>query len=291
MIVPYPAGGPTDSIARIMAEGMRGPLGQPMILDNVGGASGSIGIGRAARAAPNGYTLSIGSLPTHVLNGVAYSLKYDLLNDFEPVALLPTQPMLIVAKKAMQANDLKELIAWLKANPDRATQGTTGSGAVSHAAGVFFQKETGTRFQFVPYRGSSMSDLVGGQIDLMIDMVSNALPQVRAGTIKAYAVTSNRRLETAPDIPTVDEAGLSGLHISVWHGFWVPKGTPASMIATLNAAVVAALADPAVRKRFTDLGQDIPSREQQTPEALRAHHKAEIEKWWPMLKAANIKAQ
>jgi tripartite-type tricarboxylate transporter receptor subunit TctC len=293
IVVPYSAGGPTDTIARIMAERMRGPLGQTIVVENVTGAGGTIGVGRVARAAPDGYTISIGHWGTHVVNGAIYTLQYDVLNGFEPVAMIATNPQIIVAKKAIPAKDLKELIAWLKANSATATQGTAGHGTASHISGVYLQSITGTRFQFVPYRGAgpAMQDLVAGQIDLMIDQAANSLPQVRAGTIKAYAVTDKTRLAAAPEIPTVDEAGVPGLHISIWHALWLPKGTPADIVGKLNAAVVDALADAGVRQRLAELGQDIPTREQQTPQALFAHHKAEIEKWWPVIKAANIKGE
>jgi tripartite-type tricarboxylate transporter receptor subunit TctC len=225
------------------------------------------------------------------VNGAVNALGYDLLKDFEPVALIANGPQLIVARKAMPANDLKEFIAWLKANPDKASQGTAGTGGTSHLAGVLFQMQTGTRFQFVPYRGSAMQDLVAGNIDLMIDQASNALPQVRSGSIKVYAVASKTRMAAAPDIPTADEAGLPGFHISNWFAFWAPKATPKDVIAKLNAAFIAALADPTVRRRLTDLGLEISPREQQTPEALAAFHKAEIEKWWPIIRAAGIKEE
>jgi len=257
----------------------------------VGGASGRIGTGRVARATPDGYTLVHGTFSTHVVNGAVHALGYDVLKDFEPVALIANGPQLIVARKAMPAKDLKEFIAWLKANPDKASQGTAGEGGTSHLAGVLFQKQTGTRFQFVPYRGSAMQDLVAGNIDLMIDQASNALPQVRSGSIKVYAVASKTRMAAAPDIPTADEAGLTGFHISNWFAFWAPKGTPKDIVARLNAATVEALADPTVRRRLTDLGLEISPREQQTPEALAAFHKAEIEKWWPIIRAAGIKAE
>jgi tripartite-type tricarboxylate transporter receptor subunit TctC len=293
MIVPFAAGGPADTVGRIIAEGMRASLGQSVIIENVAGASGSIGVGRLARAAPDGYTFGHGGMPTHVLNGAVFNLPYDLVRDFQPICLIASAPLLIVARKAMPAADLKELIAWLKANPDKASQGTGGVGATSHVAGVFFQQVTGTRFALVPYRGAgpAMQDLVAGQIDMMIDPASNTLPQVRAGRIKAYAVTEKNRLSAAPEIPTVDEAGLPGFHILNWQGFFAPKGTPTAVVARLNAVIAEALADPAVRARLADLGQEIFPRDQQTPEALAARQKAEMEKWWPIIKAAGIKGE
>jgi tripartite-type tricarboxylate transporter receptor subunit TctC len=293
MIVPYPSGGPTDALARIVAEGMRASLSQPVVIENIGGASGSIGVGRAARAEPDGYTLSLGNWPTHVVNGAVLTLRYDVLKDFEPISLIASNPLLIVAKKALPAKDLKELISWLKANPGKALHGTGGAGGVSHVAGVFFQENTGTRFQFVPYRGlgPAMQDLVAGQIDMLIDSPTNSLPQVRAGRITAYAVTAKHRLASASDIPTVDEAGLPGFHMSSWHALWVPKGTAKNIVGKLNDSVVNAMADPAVRQRLAHLGQEIFPREQLTPEALASYHKTEIEKWWPIIKAADIKAK
>jgi len=293
MVVPYAAGGPTDTIARIVAERMRTSLGQIVIVENVTGAAGTIGVGRVARATPDGYTIGIGHWGTHVVNGAIYELPYHVLNDFEPVSLLATNPQMIVAKKAVPAKTLQELIAWLKANTATATQGTAGHGSSSHVSGVYLQSMTGARFQFVPYRGAgpAMQDLVAGQIDIMIDQAANSLPQVRAGTIKAYAVTDKTRLAAAPDIPTVDEAGMPGLHISIWHALWMPKGTSKDIIAKLNSAVVDALADDRVRQRLADLGQEIPPREQQNPQTLAAYHKAEIEKWWPILKKAGIKGE
>ena len=293
MIVPYNAGGPSDTVGRIIADGMRSSLGQPIVIENIGGASGSIGVGKAARAAPDGYTLVLGSLPTHVLNGATYALRYDLLNDFEPTSLIGTSPQLIVARKSMPAQSLRELIDWLKANPDKASQGTTGAGALSHLAGVLFQKETGTRYRFVPYRGSASAipDLVAGQIDLMIDQASNALPQALSGSIKGYAVTAKTRLPSAPEIPTVDEAGLPGFYVGIWYGIWAPKGTPRDIVEKLESAVFSTLANPSVRHRFANLEMEIFPRDGQTGEALRTLQKSEIEKWWPIIKQLGIKAE
>jgi tripartite-type tricarboxylate transporter receptor subunit TctC len=293
MVVPFAAGGPVDTLARILAERMRASLGQTVVIENVTGAGGSIGTGRVARAAPDGYTLVIGIWTTHVVNGAIYALQYDVLNDFEPVALLANNPQVIVAKRSMLANDLKGLIAWLKLNPDKASAGTAGVASPQHVLGVFFQSATGTRFQFVHYRGGgpATQDLVAGQIDLIIGDQVTSLPQIRSGNIKAYAVTNKNRLTAAPDIPTVDEAGLPGFYTTVWNAIWAPKGTPKNVIMKLNAAVVGELADSAIRRRLADLGQQIVPRDQQTPEALAAFHRAEIEKWWPIIKGANIKGE
>jgi tripartite-type tricarboxylate transporter receptor subunit TctC len=292
IVVPYAPGGGSDVVARNLAERMKASLGQPVIIENVTGAGGTLGTGRVARARPDGYTLGIGHVDTHVMNGATYALQYDVLNDFEPVALLTSTPFLFLAKKTLPADDLKGLIAWLKANPDKASSGISLGGIV-HVAGVLFQKETGTRFQFVPYRGGAptLQDLVAGQIDLAILDPPTSLAQVRAGRVKAFAVTAAIRLSSAPDIPTVDEAGLPGFYASSWYGLWAPARTPANIIGKLNAAVGVALADPGVRARLADLGLEISPRDQQTPEALAALQKAEIEKWWPIIKAAGIKAQ
>ena len=293
VVVPFPAGGPSDTLVRILGEHMRGTLGQPIVVENVAGASGSIGAGRVARAEPDGHTLILGSWVTHVVNAAVYPLKYNVVDDFEPVSLVGTNPLLIVSKNSLPANDLKGLIAWLKANGDKATQGITGAGTALHIAGVSFKKETGTTHPFVSYKGGApaIQDLVAGQIDFMIDIAANALPQVKAGNLKAYAVTSKERMGAAPDIPTVDEAGLPGFYAPNWYGVWAPKGTSKDVVARLNAALVETLADPAVRQRLNAMGQEITTREQQTPEALGALHKAEIEKWWPIIKAADIKGQ
>jgi tripartite-type tricarboxylate transporter receptor subunit TctC len=293
VVVPFAAGGPNDIVARIIAEPMRGSLGQPVIIENVAGANGTIGVGRVARAMPDGYTLSIGSFNSHVVNGAVYSLSYDVLRDFDPVALISSSASLIVARSSLPANDLAGLIAWLKANPDKALAGTPGVGSSNHVYCIFFQRLTGTRFQLVPYRGGgpSMQDLVAGQIDIGIETPITALPQARAGRIKAFAITAKNRLATAPDIPTVDEAGLPGFYTASWYGMWVPKGAPKDVIGRLSAAVMDALADPTVRRRLAELGHEVMPREQQSPEALGAHHKAEIEKWWPIIKAANIKVE
>jgi tripartite-type tricarboxylate transporter receptor subunit TctC len=282
-----------DMVGRIVAERMRSSLGQAVIIENVSGAAGSVGVGRAARSAADGYTVSLGNFSSHVLIGAIYSLPYDVLKDFEPVALLASNPQLVISKNAIPAKDLKGLVVWLKANPDKASAGIAGVGSVSHVAGVFFQKETGTRFQFVPYRGVNLAqqDLIGGQIDLLFDQAVNALTNVRAGKMRAHAVTAKTRLDSAPDVPTVDEAGLPGFYMSVWNALWVPKGTPKEVIAKLNEAAVDSMADPIVRKRLSDLALQLPPRDQQTPEALGAFHKTEIEKWWPIIKAANIKAE
>jgi tripartite-type tricarboxylate transporter receptor subunit TctC len=293
VVVPFPAGGPTDVLPRIIAERMGASLGQSIIIENVSGAGGSIGIGRVARAAPDGYTIASGGLGTNVINGALYNLQYDLLRDFEPVALLPATPLLIGARNDLPAKDLNELVSWLKANQDKALVATPGVGTVSQFAAVLLQNLTGSHFRLVNYRGGppALQDLLGGHIDLHLNQPALFLPLVREGKMKVYAVLAKSRLRQAPDIPTVDEAGLPGFYVSIWNGLWVPKGTPKNVIAKLNSAIVDAMADPMVRRRLADLAFEIPPPDQQTPEALSAYQKAEIGKWWPIIKAANIKGE
>jgi tripartite-type tricarboxylate transporter receptor subunit TctC len=293
IVVPFAAGGPSDALARILGDRMKVTLGQSFIIENVTGAGGSIGVGRAVRAPADGYTISFGHLGTHVANQAIYPLQYDMLADLDPVVLLPSNPMVVVSRNSLPAKSLQELLAWLKANPDKATAGTAGAGSGSHIAGVYMQNLTGLRLQFVPYRGTApaLTDLVAGQIDIIVDQASNSMQQIRTGNIRAYAITDRKRLAAAPDIPTVDEAGLPGFYMTLWNGLWVPKGTPKEAVSRLNAAVVEALADPAVKQRLVDLGLEIPERAQLTPEALGAWHKAEAGKWWPIIKAANIKPE
>jgi tripartite-type tricarboxylate transporter receptor subunit TctC len=293
MIVPYPAGGPTDTLARILAQRMTIKLGQSVVIENVSGASGSIGVGRVARSAPDGYTLSIGNITTHVFNGAIYPLPYDLLKDFEPIAMVASNPQLLLGKPGISANTLQELIAWIKAQPGPILIGTTGNGSSQHISGIYLKRTLGIPATMVPYRGAApaIQALMAGQIDILFDQASNALPQVRAKTVKAYVVTAKNPLAAAPDIPTVDAAGLPGFYMAVWHGLWAPKGTPANIITKLNAAVVDTLADASVHARLAGLGQEIPALDQQSPQALGVFQKAEIEKWWPLIKADNIKAE
>src|SRR6266704_2800304 len=291
IIVPFAAGGPSDAMARILAERMKVTLGEALLIENVTGAGGSIGVGRAVRSPPDGYTLSFGHLGTHVANGAVYKLGYDLVADLEPVVLLPSNPMVIVSKNAVPAKSLSELLAWLKSQPTPAAAGTAGAGSGSHIAGLYFESVSGIKLQYVPYRGTApaMNDLVAGQIDLIVDQTSNSINQVRAGTIRAYAVTDDKRVDSAPDIPTTDEAGLPGFHMTLWSGLWVPKGTPKDTVAKLNASAVDALYDPTVRKQLENLGLQMPPKDQLSPAALGARQEAEIAKWWPMIKAANVK--
>ena len=292
LIAPFPAGGPLDSIARVIAEPMREALGQPVIIENVPGAGGNLGVGRAARAEPDGYTIVIGQWSTHVVNPVTYSLNYDV-QELEPIGLLTITPQLIIARKNFPAKDIKDLIAWLKGNPDRATAGTVGAAGGAQVAALYFQKETGTTFRFVPYRGGgpAVQDMAAGQLDLMFDQAANALGPVRAGSVKAYAVMSKARWQALPDVPSADESGTPGLYVAYWHAMWAPKGTPKDVVAKLNAAVGRALADPTVSKRLADIGHDPFPADQRTPQALAAYHKAEIDRWWPIVRASGLKAQ
>jgi tripartite-type tricarboxylate transporter receptor subunit TctC len=292
MIVPYPAGGPTDTLARIVSEHMRGSLGQTIVLENVTGANGSIGVGRVARATADGYTIGIGQVSTNGFNGAVYQLSYDLLKDLEPVSLLTIAPMWIIGRGDLPASDVKGLVAWLTANPDKATMATVGWGGASHLCGVYFQSQTKTRFAFVPYRGAAPAnqDLLGGQVDFFCPEASNSLPLLKSGKIKAFAVLARQRWAAAPEVPTIDEAGLPGLYIPFWHGLFVPAGTSRDIIQRLNTAAAAALADPLLRQRLIEMGQEIPPPAQRTPEAFGAFQRAEIEKWWPIIRAAGVKA-
>ncbi len=292
MIVPYPAAGLFDSLARVLAESMRKALGQSVVIENIGGASGSIAAGRLARAAPDGYTIGIGSGDQFVINAAIYPLQYDVTSDFEPVSLVMNGPLLIVGKNTLPGN-LKELMPWLKTNHATVAFAHNGTGGVLHLCGLALQRAAGASWPFIPYRGAApaLQDMIGGRVDVMCPSPASSLAMARDRLIRAYAVTGSTRLTSAPEIPTVDEAGLAELHISLWGGVFTPKGTPTTVIAKLNAALVEALADPAVRRRFTDLGQEIFAREQQTPAALAALQKAEIAKWWPIIKAANVKAE
>jgi tripartite-type tricarboxylate transporter receptor subunit TctC len=293
VIVPFPAGGPTDAIIRNLGERMRGTLGQPLIVEYVTGAGGTAGTTRANRAAPDGYTIICGHFGTHATNGAVYQLPYDLVTDFTPISLLPRNPYLVVAQKNLPPNNLREFMAYLKANPGKVNMGHPGVGTGPHLLAIQLANLAGSTMNYVPYRGSgpAMTDLIAGQIDLMVDQVQTSSGQIRGGTIKAYAIAAPTRSSSAPDVPTVDEAGAPGLHMSLWYGFWAPPGTPAPIVKKLNAAVQEALADPEVRARLETLGMEIPPRQQQTAEALVAQQKADIAVWWPIIKAAGIKQQ
>jgi tripartite-type tricarboxylate transporter receptor subunit TctC len=291
MVCPFAAGGATDVLGRVLADRMGQLLGQTIIVEDVTGAAGAIGVARVVRAQPDGYTLSIGTLTTHVLIGGLYDLQFDLIDDLAPIAQIGFEPLLICVKNSLPVQNREEFIAWLRANPGKASAGIPGAGSTGNLAGLSFQKMTGTTFQFVPYRGDgpAVQDLMAGQIDLMIEPASNSTAQVLAGNIRALAVPAKIRMASLPDVPTTDEAGLPGFYASIWFGLWAPKNTPRDIIARLNKATVEALADPEVRARLNKLGQQVALREQQTPEALGALQKAEAEKWWPIIKAANIR--
>ena len=293
VVVPFPAGGSIDTVARVVADRMKATLGQPVIVANVTGAGGSIGVGRVAHAAPDGYTLGVGNLSTHVINGATYALDYDVVRDFVPVSLLTTEPMLAGARKTMPPATLAELIAWLRANPGKASAAVGGTGDITQIADLMFQGKTGTRFQLVPYRGTvlALNDVIAGRVDLVFMQASSLLPQILAGSIKAYAVMGASRLATAPAIPTIDEAGLPGFHIPYWFGLWAPKATPDAVVNLLNTAVVEALADKTVQNRLNKLGREVVPRAQQTSAALAALQRAEIEKWWPLIKSAGLRAK
>jgi len=293
IVVPFPAGGPTDTLGRILADRMKTALGQAVIIENLTGAAGTIGSNHVARSSPDGYTLVLGHWQTHVVNGATFSLQFDVVNDFEPIALIADCPMWLVGRSGLSPQNLPDLVAWLKDNPGKATVGIGGVGGGADVVGTYFQKNTGTRVQFVPYRGAApmMQDLLAGHIDLTFTQVASALAQVRSGQVKAYAVMARTRWAATADTPTSDEGGVPGLYASFWHGLWAPKGTPKSVIAKLDSAVLESLADPALRQRFVELGQEPWPTEKQTPEALAAQQRAEIEKWWPIIKAAGIRAE
>lgn len=293
LISPFPAGGPNDAIARVIAERMGNALGQAVVVENVTGGSGTIGTGRAARASADGYTLCSGGLSTHVINGALYSLPYDVLKDFEPISLTATFHLVFIAKKSLPANDLRGLINWLKENPDKASVGNAGAGTPGHLAGLAFQKETDTRFQLVPYRGNglAMQDLLSGRLDFMISDPVVGIPQVRAGIVKALAVASKNRLDSAPDIPTVDEAGMPGFYVQNWNGIFAPKGTPKDVVSKVNLAIASTLDNATVRSRIAQFGLDVFPPERRGPSELVMFQRAEIDKWWPLIKVANVKGQ
>jgi tripartite-type tricarboxylate transporter receptor subunit TctC len=293
IIVPFAAGGPVDTTTRIVADKMKDYLGQPVIVENIGGAAGSLAAGRVARSTPDGYTIMTGIWGTHVANGAIYDLPYNVESDFEPVALVSSNPLLIVGSNKLAATDLKGLIAWLKENPGKASQGTSGVGSVGHIGGLFFQKMTGVKYSFVPYRGlaPAMQDLTAGTIDLMFDTPATSLPQIKAGNIRAFAVTAKERIGSAPDIPTVDEAGLPGLYISTWTALFAPKGTDKAIIAKIEDAALKALADPAVKERLAKVGQDVFPADQRSAAYLAKYQAEEIKKWWPIIKEAGIKGE
>ena len=293
IVVPFAPGGATDVLPRMLGEVLRARLGQPVVIENVSGAGGTIGLGRVARAAPDGYTIVSGNWSTFVANGAIYTLPYDLVRDFTPIVLLPSNSHLIAGRRSLDADNLSQLVSWLRSNQDKVSMATAGVGTASHLAAVLLQSLTGTRFPLVHYRGGgpALQDLLSGQIDLMTNQAAVFLPHGRAGSIKLYAALAKERLPQAPDVPTAAEAGLPGFEISVWNGFWAPSGTPDQVVAKLNAAVVESLAAPELRQRLIDLAYEMPSRDQMAPQALGALQRAEIGKWWPIIKAAKVTAQ
>jgi len=293
IVVPYPAGGVTDTLVRLLGDRMKDTLGQPVVTENLGGGAGTIGVGRVTRAAPDGYTLALGNVETTVLAAKTMTIPYDVVADLEPVALLPSYPFLLVTTNDVPAKNLKDLVTWIKANPQKVLQGVVGAGTMQQLCGLSLQKTLAAKWQFVPYRGGTpaMQDMLAGQINFMCTATGSFLPLVRNGQIRAYAVTANRRMDSAPEIPTVDEVGLPGLYASVWNALWAPKDTPKAIVTELNAVVTQALADPAIRSRIADMGLDMPAADQRTPDALRALQKADIEKWWPIIQDAGLKAE
>lgn len=293
MVVPFPAGGATDVLARLLGEKMKDSLGQPIVIENVGGAAGTLALGRVMRAPADGYTLSIGTSTTHMLTGGLYDLPLNLLTDLDPIIMIGSEPLLFVARKDLPANNVKELVAWLKANPNKASVGIPGIGATGHLAGFTFQKETGATFQSVPYRGNApaMQDLAAGQLDFMIQPSSNFISLVKAGTLKGIAITSKKRIGSYPDVPTVAEAGFPALEAVLWYGLWVRHGAPPEVVSKVNAAMRDTLANAAIQARIAELGIELTPAAQQTPDTLRAFQKEETERWWPIIKAQNIKGQ
>jgi tripartite-type tricarboxylate transporter receptor subunit TctC len=293
LIVPFPAGGPTDTIARIMGEHMSKTLGQSILVETVTGAGATIGVGRVVNAAADGYTISIGNWSSHVGSPALYPVSWNPVNDLEPLIRLPVSSLMIVGKEALPAKDAKELIAWLKANPDKASAASVGAGSGAHVCGLYFGEKTETKFQFVFYRGGApaMQDMLAGTIDIMCAEASQTLAHVQAHKIKAFAVMGRKRYAGLPEVPTMEEMGITGMDISFWHGLWAPKGTPKDVVAKINDAARKALDDPAVQKRVAALGMTIPDKAELTPQALHDFHKAEIDKWWPIIKSYGIKVQ
>jgi tripartite-type tricarboxylate transporter receptor subunit TctC len=294
IVVPFAAGGPADTLARVLADRMKVSLGQSFVIENVAGAAGSIGVARVIRAAPDGLTLGIGHLGTHVFNGALYNLQYDLVKDLEPIVLLPSNTSVIATKKEVPATNLNELVAWLKANPKQASAATAGIGSIAHIASLYFGDKAGVAIQIVPYRSgaAAFNDVLAGHVTMIFDQFTgSSVEMYRSGKMRPFAVTAKARLAALRDVPTVDEAGMPGLYVSTWYGLWAPKGTPKDIVAKLNAAVVEALAEPDFRKRMEASSSVVPPREQQTPQALGDFQRAEIEKWWPTIKTANIKPE